>query len=210
MRRTLVLALLSVSAFAQVAADGITASASKTVTLWPDGAVFTVNVTSPGAATVEEAAASLKDTGITASHLVAAASTEEYDYTLQPPAPVMRMVHAFQITVPYPKAKEMTEKLRAAGGSVTYSLSLTASDEAVQLARQRVLPELVAEIKRRAESLAEAGGLTLGTIQAITESASPAAAIAAIASPIDRFALGTRSPGLQATFSVAAKFSVSR
>ncbi len=194
-------ALFSISAFAQVTADGITTSASKTITLWPDNAVFTVDVTSAAGTTVDQAVAWLKDTGITAANLVGAGTTQESQFK-------------FRITVLYPRIPEISDKLRAAtavvaaaGGSLTYALSLTASDYAVQLARQRVLPDLIAEVKRRADSLAGASGLMVGTIQAIGDSSSVISAPRWISSPA-LIGSNIRGDGLQATFSVSAKFGV--
>ncbi len=209
----LLAASFSLCALAQVTADGITTSASKTVTLWPDNAVFTVDVTSAAGTTVDQAVAWLKDTGITAANLVGAGTTQESQFTPggTPPA---RMLHEFRITVFYPRIKELSDKLRAATavvaaaeGSLAYSLSLTASDYAVQLARQRVLPDLIAEVKRRADSLAGASGLMVGTIQAISDSSSVAPAPRWISTPV-LIGSNTRGDGLQATFSVSAKFSV--
>ncbi len=221
MRRYLaVFVLLSIRAFAQLPGDGITTSASKTVTLSPDSAIFIVDVSSAAGTTVDQAAAWLRDTGITATNLVGAASTQEFQFSPPGAAPAMRMVHEFQITVPYAKIKDMTDKLRAATrviaaaeGSLAYGLALTASDEAVQLARQRVLPDLIAELKRRADTLAGASGLLVGTIQSISETSYLSGAIVprVYSSPgLIGSSSSFVSGGLQANFSASAKFSVLR
>lgn len=210
MRRLAVLyVLLSACAFAQTM-DGLTTSASKTITLWPDNAVFVVDVTSAAGTTVDQAVAWLSGTGITATNLVGAGSTQDYLSSL---TPVMRMQHEFQMTVPYPKISDMTEKLRtatrsvtAAGGNLAYGLTLTASDDALQLARQRVLPDLITEVKRRADTLAQASGLMVGTIQAISDNSY----VSGVISASRIYGSSTTSAGLQATFSVSAKFSVLR
>ncbi len=213
MKRLLVLlVLLSFSAFAQVTMEGITTSASKTITLLPDSAVFIVDVTSASGTTVDQAVALIRDTGITATNLVGAATTQDYQFVPPGTPPSLRMVHEFQITVPYARVKEMSDKLRAAttvvvdaGGSLSYGLSLSASDDALQLARQRVLPDLIAELKRRADTLAGAAGLHVGSIQSISDNSYVTGVVAS-----SRFILGSSSSGLQATFQASAKFGVLR
>lgn len=213
MRRLVVLvALCSICAFAQTALDGITTSASKTITLLPDSAVFTVDVTSASGTTVDQAVAWIKDTGITATNLVGAGTTQDYQPVPPGAPPSLRMVHEFQITVPYARVKEMSDKLRAAttvvadaGGSLSYGLNLSASDDALQLARQRILPDLIAELKRRADTLAGAAGLQVGSIQSISDNSYISGMVA-----YSRFVLSSSSSGLQATFQVSAKFGVVR
>lgn len=216
------LGLLSVGALAQVTVDGITTSASKTITLSPDSAIFTVDVTSAAGTTVDQAVSWVRDAGITATNLVSARSIREYEYVGQTAITVVRMIHEFQITVPYARVDEMSGKLRsatervaAAGGSLSYELGLTASDDAVQLARQRVMPDLIAELKRRADTLAGASGMQVGTIQSMSDTAAVRTAVIRSGDffSIDRFVLGfpaASTGSLQATFSVSAKFSVLR
>ncbi len=192
MRKLVILAALcSICAFAQAALDGITTSASKTITLLPDSAMFIVDVTSAAGTTVDQAVAWIRDTGITAANLVGAGTTQ--DYQLVPPGapPSLRMIHEFQITVPYARVGEM--------------LSLSASDDALQLARQRILPDLIAELKRRADTLAGAAGLQVGSIQSISDNGYVTGVVAS-----SRFVLTGGSSGLQATFQASAKFGVLR
>lgn len=217
MQRFMVLFMLvSAGAFAQVATDGITTSASRTVTLAPDSAVYTVDVTLAAGTTVDQAVAFLKDTGITAVNLAGAGTTQGY-LTTVPPTPAQRMVHEFQITLPYIRLKDMNDKLTtaakavaAAGGALDQSMYLTASDQVLQDARQKVMPDLVAEVRRRAEFLASASGLNLGALQSLSDGS-----YASVVVPVFRstatlgFSSGSGS-GLQATIAVSAKFGVIR
>lgn len=216
-RLAAVFLLLSMGSFAQVGGDGITTSASRTVTLAPDSAVFTVDVTLAAGTTVDQVVAVLKDTGITAANLVGAATTQD-NVTFTPPAPVLRMLYEFQITVPYTRVKDITDKLTnaakaatAAGGSLSQSMYLTASDQALQDARQKVMPDLIAEVRRRAEFLAGTSGLNLGALQSLSDSSYALGVVVPVirSFPTTSFSSGSAG-GLQASIAVSAKFGVIR
>lgn len=201
---------LSVCGLAQVT-DGITASASRSITLPPENAVFTVDLTTDPGTTVEQAAALLKDTGITAANLV------RVNGALPSGGPlVMRVGYEFQATAPYAKVKDMLGKLEnarntlAGRSTLDYSMSLTASEQAYQAARQRIMPELIAEVRQRAEFLANAGGLTLGLLESLSESGYPSATSVSFASFLLGLPSGGAISGLQATVSVTAKYGATK
>jgi uncharacterized protein YggE len=84
----------------------------------------------------------------------------------------------FQATQPAARLREtlnlLDEILRRRPEGVLdmdYSAYLSASARVVEQARQAALADMLAEARRRAESLARAGGFTLGPVQALSDSA---------------------------------------
>jgi hypothetical protein len=174
MQRIFAALCFSVVACAQI--NGITSSAARTVALAPDEAVFGVSVVAPTAVTEEQVLQTLDGTGITAGDLVGIGSASDYNYSGQPAA--VRLVHQYGFTVPYSKMKETTDKLEAIrtaaaanNQDVAYSLFVNASQSAVDAARQRIIPELIAEARKRAEYLGGLANMRIGPILSISDSA---------------------------------------
>jgi uncharacterized protein YggE len=180
MHRVALLAI-AVSAFAQT--DGINTTASRTITLNPDEVTFGVTVITEFGTSMEEVLAVVQDVGITSKHLMAISSTEQY-YGPEPFDRRARLLHSFNVTHPYSKLKEISGKLEAArktliaeSGDLAWSLYVSASDKAVQDMRRQLLPQLLAEAKSNAEFMANAAGLTLGTLVSLAESSYPSGAV---------------------------------
>ncbi len=216
MKRTLLLTiLLGTSLAAQSSIDGITTSVSRTIALPPENAVFAVSVSTSAGATVADAVAALGDTGITAANLVSASTTSSVQFTDGTNVTHTGIAYVFQITVPYANLKDMVGKLDKANKlgipTVAYGFSLTASDAAVQDARRKAIPDLYAEARRRAENLADATTLSLGTIQSVAESLYPQTIIPVISSTFSGVlsASSSSSNGLQVTFTLTVRFNVS-
>ena len=86
----------------------------------------------------------------------------------------------YQVTVTIPAAsvtdaaknlEALRAKLPATLKSLQYSVAFNASQAAVDAMRRAMLPQLVAEAQKKAQSLADAAGLKLGPIKAIGDSA---------------------------------------
>ncbi len=174
MKRLFVALCFSVVACAQI--NGITTSVARTITLAPDEVVLGVSVTAPTTVTQEQVLQTLDGTGVTAGDLVGIGSAPDYNYTGQPAS--VRLVHQYGFTVPYSKMKETTDKLdviRSAAAAnnqdVTYGLFVNASQSAVDAARQRAIPELIAEARKRAEYLGGLANLRIGPILSLNDSA---------------------------------------
>jgi len=208
-KAALLLLLCGASAWPQV--DGITASASRTVSLTPDEAVFAVAVTTGVGASVEQVVALLQETGVTARDLLAIGSAPEY-YGPSGPTPASRVTHQFGFVVPYSRMKETADKLDAArknaaanDGELQYSLTVSASEKAFEEARQRLLPELVAEARKSAEALGAAADMTVGSILSVSENTAPAGLVYS-SGPYLRADL-MRAGGIRAQVGVFARFA---
>ena len=76
MRKLALIMAMAGAAFAQV--DGITTTASRTVTLSPDEVTFNVTVLTDVGATLEQVVSSVQEAGVTPKHLLGITSTDEY------------------------------------------------------------------------------------------------------------------------------------
>jgi uncharacterized protein YggE len=171
MHRAVLLLSTSICAFAQF--DGLTGSASRTVTLPADEVSFSVALTVDAATTLDQAAAMLKDTGVTANDLTNISSSPYYQGGSDGAGPA-RLTYYFDWVRPFVEMKNVLGKLEAlrkaatdSGGELQFGLSVGPSESTVEQTRQKILPELLAEARKNAEFLARASQMTLGPIQTV-------------------------------------------
>jgi uncharacterized protein DUF541 len=165
--------LLPILASAQ-APDAITVTATRIAQVDAGQAIFSVNVGADFGTTVEQVVQAIQSTGITAQDLV---GVNPY-YGPSGPSPA-RVTYAFNFSVGLAKFKDTITQLDAARRSLLagttnlelqYSLwGIFASDAAQEEVRRRLLPQLMADARAKAEDLAKAAGVTLGAVLGVTD-----------------------------------------
>ena len=174
MRKLLLVPIFSCIAAAQ-GADGLSASASRAVTFTADEAAFTMVASTGLDGTQQQVKQVLQDAGFPNPTVVTVSLGQ--DNSIRQPA---EGVIFYQVTVTIPAAsvtdaakslEALRAKLPATLKSLQYSVAFNASQAAVDAMRRVVLPQLVAEAQKKAQSLADAAGLKLGPIKAIGDSA---------------------------------------
>lgn len=167
--------VLAGSALAQqtLDADSIVVTAVKSVVLAPTDVTFMLNVSADLSLTLDQVLAAV-DMGLTAQDL---AGINSYPVGPYPPVPSFsRVNYLFRLSVPFSKMKETAEKLERlrksldGGMDLNYNTSVVGPNRAaVEEAHDRALPDLMADAKKRAQALADAAHLKIGTIQAVSE-----------------------------------------
>lgn len=175
MRLIGLICLMACAASAQVA-DGVNVSVSRVVNVPPDQAEFSAVVSVPLDTTQQQVTQVFQDAGVSNPVVVAiAAGVNSCCY--YPENPVGSQFH-YQITFTTPPAavKDLAKKLdalRAAPpegvASLQYVAALTASPAAVESARRTLLPQLIAEARAKAQTLADAAGIRLGGVTGVSE-----------------------------------------
>ncbi len=163
------------AAFGQVDANSITVSAAHGATLQPDQAVFAVTVQSGLGTGLDDVLAALQGSGITASNLAGVASTNQY---INPNASNPSMLQwTFTLSTALTNTKAtvaslttLQQNIAKQNNGLTLSFSIVGTQVSQQLAQSQTcsLTSLIAEATAQAQSLAAAGGLTLGAIVAIS------------------------------------------
>jgi hypothetical protein len=116
------------------------------------------------------------DFGLTAQDLMGinAYPIGPYPY---PGAPTYsRITYMFRLSVPFSKMRDTVDKLERmrktvdSGMDLSYNTSMVGPSQAAAVeARDKVLPDLMADAKTRATALASAAQLKLGAVQAVSE-----------------------------------------
>jgi uncharacterized protein YggE len=160
-------------AFGQLDSNSITVSASRNASLQPDQAVFAVTVETGIGTSLDDVVASLQGSGITGANLSSVATPNQYSLT--PLVPTLQWV--FTLPAPLTKTKETLASLTALQQSIaklnngmTLSFYILGTQVSQQLAQSQTcsIPALVADATAHAQTLAAAGGLTLGAIVAMS------------------------------------------
>jgi uncharacterized protein YggE len=179
------LPLLSCSlAFPQSLTNSITVSASNNATLQPDQAVFTVSVQSGATTGLDDVLAGLQGSGITVANFTGVTTAQ--NYTCVGPTPTTQMLQwTFSLPVPLANTKAtvaslttLQQNIAKMNNGLTLSFSIAGTQISQQLAQSQTcsLSGLIASATTQAQNLANAGGLTLGTILAMSSSTSNYAA----------------------------------
>src|SRR5262249_42570469 len=151
--------LLAGVALAQ--ADGITVIVTRTVTAPPTQANLLVNATADPSLALDQVVQRLQTVGITPTNFIGLQSGGQFG---------SRAAYQLKFPVLLTKVKDALDGLDRIRRSATdldiqYFVIGTGFDDAVaQDIRQRLTPELVAEARRRAESLAAAVSASVGRI----------------------------------------------
>ena len=187
--------LCSSLVFAQLDANSVTVTASRSSNLQPDEALFVVTVASSSSATtLDEAVAALQGTGITQSSLtgvnaasIVADSVTRIDPSIatfllvQPPALQWR----FSLPVPLAKLKDTVALLAALQQSImkkNNGLTIYFTSQGLQASAKQVqslscaTSDLLADARAKAQKLADAAGVGVGNVLAMSGDISTAAA----------------------------------
>src|SRR6266404_4889304 len=170
-----VLLLTSVVLFGQL--SGVNQNVSRNSTVQPDEATFSVSVNTTSETTLETLLGILQKAGISAGDLVSQGINSSYSYNQGPP---LENYYNFGFTVAPSRMQDIAGKLNEirqnlpdAVTQLQFSANLSASQKAVNEARLRLLPDLIAEARQRAEVLARLSGLNLGAIESISDFTNP-------------------------------------
>jgi|SRR5579862_7816753 len=168
-------------AFGQLDSNSITVSASRSATLQPDQVIFAVTVQSGVSASLDDVIAALQGSGITAANL-SGVSTQPFicnNVCNPPPAPVLAWT--FELPVPLTKTKDtvaslttLQQAIAKLNNGMTLSYYVAGTQVSQQLAQSQTcsIPALVADATAQAQTLASAGGMTLGAIIAMSSNTS--------------------------------------
>lgn len=217
MRAFSLILLLASAALAQ-ATNGVVTSVSRNVALTPDEGVFVVVVTTALNTTQQQIIGVFQEAGVQNLNVMGqAAGTNTSTY---PPSNDGQLFYQITFTVAPPAMQEYARKLDALRaklpGAITgvqYAATLSASQAAVETAHQAVLPQLIADARAKAQSLATAAGLKLGAIQGVAESSNAAYGLSNTWYNLPSFAFAsigssTSSGATQSTFFMSVTFSV--
>jgi hypothetical protein len=196
--------LLLPSLSAQV--DGVTATAFRFVDFEPDEVTFAIAVTAEPDSSLDAVLAAVKELGLQARNLSAIMPQQ-----FGPPPEQTRLTYQFNLTAPFGQLQAVQERIATArrrlvaeGSRVQVASSgfgISSSETARQETRRRLLPELLGEARRNAETLAAASGKGVGDVLSIAES--PVGLAGAFTGGI-----GFVPSNLRTTFTVTARFAL--
>lgn len=164
-------------AFGQLDSNSITVSASRNASLQPDQAIFAVAVQAGITASLDDVVAVLQGSGITAANLSSVSSLQQYLNVGATPG----IVWTFELLVPLTKTKDtvatlttLQQTVSKLNNGMTLSFNIVGTQISQQLAQSQTcsIPGLLADATAQAQTLAAAGGLTLGAIIAMSSNTS--------------------------------------
>ena len=165
-------------AFGQLDSNSITVSASRNVSLQPDQAIFAVSVQAGISTSLDEIVAALQGSGITAANFSGFSAQPQLCPALGcGPSTLTTLQWTFTLLVPLTKTKDTVASLTALQQSIaklnngmTLSFSIAGTQVSQQLVQSQTcsIPALVADATAQAQTLAAAGGMTLGAIVAMS------------------------------------------
>ena len=211
------ISLISTFALAAAAqtADGVNISVSRSLIVQPDQAEFSAVVTASLDTTQQQVAQIFRDLGVSNPAVVNVAAGANGYYSCYPnPNEPVRSQFFYQVsfTTSPDAVKDLAKKLDALRGalpeglaSIQYAAALTASSAALESARRTLLPQLIAEARAKAQSLAETAGIRLGAVVGLSENSY------GYGSPVGASLLSgsfsNSSSGTQYTFYAMVKFA---
>ena len=164
------------AAFGQTEQNSVTVSASQSVNLQPDQAIFAITVQSGVNTGLDDVLTALAGSGITAANL-SGVSTQCATNSCSPPA----LQWAFSLAGPLTNTKAtvaslttLQQNITKLNSGLTLSFSIAGTTVSQQLAQSQTcsLPGLIANATAQAQALAVAANLSLGRILAISCSTS--------------------------------------
>jgi uncharacterized protein YggE len=186
--------------FAQLGSNSVTVSASNYPTLQPDEANFAIGVQTGLTTSLSDVLTALQGTGVTAANLSSISTVQQYangsasiqvlEWTFSLPVPLTTMnATVASLTM-------LQQTIGAQNTGLTLSFNIVGTQVSPQLAQSQTcsLSGLIASATTQAQSLAAAGGVTLGSITALSSSTSNV-----VGNPYGT----TPSCSITATFSVA-------
>jgi hypothetical protein len=157
------------------ALEGINAPASRTVTLTADEATFTIAVAATLDSTQAQVKQALQNAGLPNPTVVATGLGQGTSEWFTGPA---QMLYSATVAIPAGSALDAARSLEnlrthltAPLQSLQYSVAVNPSQATVDAMRQVVMPQLLDDSRKLAQSLAAATGVTVGAIRSISDSA---------------------------------------
>jgi len=202
-------------AFAQLDSNSITVNAYRSATLQPDQALFAVFVQSDLNTSLNDVLTALQGSGITAANFAGVSSDSPIDWNGATLPPTIQW--AFDLPVLLTKTKETVATLTALQQNIAQnnkSLKLSFSIQGTQFSQQLQqsqtcsIPDLLADARAQAQKLADAGGVTVGTILAMSGPTSSATGIQSLGIVYGTFI--SPAPLLPVPCAVTVKFAVLR
>jgi hypothetical protein len=155
--------------------EGISAPASRTVTLTADEAAFTITVAATLDSTQQQVKQALQNAGLPNPTVVATGLGQDVSPYF---AGAVQMLYSATVALPAGSAMDTAKGLEALRThlpaplqSLQYSVAFNPSQTTVDAMRQVVMPQLLDDSRKLAQSLAAATGVKLGAIRAIGDSA---------------------------------------
>ena len=192
MRKGFLICILLASASlvsAQTDSNSITVVASRNASLQADQAVFGVAVTSGLNASLDDVLGALQGSGITSANFTGVSTQPVYASAVSitgftPPVTLTgppNLQWSFSLAVPLSKIKDTITTLTTVqqngakknnGLSVTFSLQGTQVSPQAQQSQTCALPDLIADARAQAQKLADAAGMGVGVILAMSSATS--------------------------------------
>jgi hypothetical protein len=189
MRSLILVCAISASlGYGQIDSNAVTVTASRNASLQPDTVLFGVTVTSGFNTGLDDVIAALAGSGITAANFSSLSSPQVIPgfspgtgiITL-PPSPQPMLQWNFTLPVPLSKLKDTSTTLtnvqqsiakKNAGLAMSFSIQGTQVSQQLQQSQPCIVSDLLADARTQAQKLADAAGLTLGQILALSSSTS--------------------------------------
>jgi uncharacterized protein YggE len=207
------------AAFAQLDSNSITVNASTNATLQPDQVVFAVSVQSGINTGLDDIVAALQGSGITAANFSGLNTQGQTIATLGavPPMPVPSLSWSFTLPAPIANIKATVASLTTVEQNIAklnnglmLSFSVIGTQVSQQLAQSQTcsLSGLITSATMQAQSLAAAGGFTLGAILALSSSTSSVVSNSQVVA--NGGLLATISNSAPSPCAITVKFNVTR
>ena len=155
--------------------DGISAPVNRTVTLNADEAAFSIAVTASLDSTQQQVKRALQDAGLPNPTVVATGLGQGVSPYFSGP---VQIIYSASVAIPAGSAMDTAKGLEALRThlpdplqSLQYSVAFNPSQTTVDAARQVVMPQLLDDSRKLAQSLAAVAGVKLGAIRSIGDSA---------------------------------------
>ena len=155
--------------------EGISAPASRTVTLAADEAAFTITVAATLDSTQQQVKQALQNAGLPNPTVVATGLGQDSSAWF---AGAAQMLYSATVAIPAGSAIDTAKSLEALRThlpaplqSLQYAVAFNPSQTTVDAMRKIVMPQLLDDSRKLAQSLAAANGLKVGAIRSISDSA---------------------------------------
>ena len=155
--------------------DGISAPVSRTLALTADEADFTITVAATLDSTEQQVKQALQSAGLPNPTVVATGLGQD---TSAYPSGAAQILYSATVAIPAGSALDTAKSLEnlrfhlpSSLQSLQYSVAFNPSQAIVDAMRQVVLPQLLDDSRKLAQSLAAAAGVRLGAIRSISDSA---------------------------------------
>ena len=171
--RLFLLLTLCMSLFAQT--DAITVTAARTIDLSPDQITFSLAVVTDPTVSLDQVLEATQAIGLDASKL----STINLMPSYGPGSPRPTLNYVFTLTTAFSRFRETNDKIATMRNSLSdktpsmdlqvYAVAISPSDASLDQARQALMPQLIADARRRGDLLAKAAGVNLGAVVGVSE-----------------------------------------